>query len=139
MPIIGLLIGGISSFFRGLFGLKQAQADVISQAIQVAGSVNSVDAQQMQAAGNTVASEGSSQNILASSWRPLLMYIAMGIIVSHWFGYAPSHISDTDLQLMYHYLDIGLVGYMPLRTLEKIISQLGLGPIIKEFIAKKLA
>lgn len=80
---------------------------------------------QLQAQTGIISAEASSANKLASSWRPMLMYIFMAIIANNYI-LAPylQAIFHTGLQLqippdMWELLKIGVGGYIVGRSVEK--------------------
>ena len=134
-------LGIIGTFFSGIFQLKGHQANIISQAIQAAGDVNNSEAQREMAQAQILSAELQSESWLARSWRPVLMYICMGIVVSFWFGYVPPHLNEPMppmVQELFGLIKIGLGGYLGARSVEKIFKSLNIGKVLKTFIEKKL-
>lgn len=86
--------------------------------------------QQMTQQAGVVTAEANSTNRLASSWRPLLMYVFMAIIVNN-------YIVAPYLQAMFHFglqlaippdmwelLKLGVGGYIVGRSIEKTATSL---------------
>lgn len=139
--LFGPLFGLIGSVFTGLFGYKQEQAKTVQSALDVLKSVNDVDGQSAAASAQVLTAILTQGSFLEKNWRPFFMLILMTIVVSFFFGYQPSHINDAmspTMQQIWDLLKIGLCGYMPLRTVEKIMQQINIGSILKTLIQKKL-
>ena len=141
MGIFSLIFGGITSFISGIFGLKQSQANIIEQAIRVAGDVNASEAQREMAQAQILVAEMNSGSWIGRNWRPLLMMVFCGIIISFWFGYVPPHLNAPMSPMMmeiFELIKIGMGGYIGGRSIEKIFNTLNLGKVLKAFIEKKV-
>lgn len=141
MAIIGTIIGGISSFFGGLFGFKKEQGEVLGKAIDVIKEANISEAARVQAIAAVITAESKSGYWLSAVWRPMLMVVFAGLLISYWFGYAPPNINEPlspMLEQLFDLLKLGIGGYIGGRTLEKIVDSLSLGRILKQFIEKKV-
>lgn len=139
-PLAGLFTG-IGAVVGGLFKFKGRQAEVIQSAIQVLGDVSASNAQREQAVASIIAAEAGSESVLARIWRPMLMVTFAGIIISYWFGYAPPNIDgplSPMMQEIFGILKIGVGGYIGGRTIEKIVSNIGLSSALKKFVEKKI-
>lgn len=135
------VLGFVGSIFSGIFGLKSHQANIISQAVQAASDVNNSEAQREMAQAQILAAELQSEGWLARSWRPILMLICIGILVSFWFGYVPPNFDAPMSPMMaeiFGLIKIGLGGYIGARSVEKIFKTLNLGKALKAFVEKKL-
>lgn len=132
------IVGVLGSAVTGLFGLKQKQGEVVGQAIGTLTSIAKSDTDQANAAANSIKAVYEHGNALERSWRPLFMYICMGLIVARWFGYVPSDLSTTEVEHLYAFMYIGLSGYITLRSLDKWMMGFQIGSLLKTFIAKKL-
>lgn len=142
MPFLAGLFGVVGSFFTGLFGMKAEQAKTVQSALEVLKSVNDVDGQSTTAAATALSAILTQGSFLEKNWRPVFMLICMGIVIASFFGYVPTHLNDPvtpTMDKIWTMLQIGLGGYLPLRTLEKIVQQLNIGSILKELIKKKIA
>ena len=74
-----------------------------------------------QAAANIIKAEASSNNWLASSWRPIVMLTFAGLIVARWFGWAAPNLSESEYLKLWSIVELGLGGYVIGRSAEKII------------------
>lgn len=141
MGWIGGLLNVVGNAVGGFFGFKRNQAEALQTGIRVLSDVSASNSQREQAIAQIIASEATSGYWLAAVWRPLLMVIFGGLIVSFWFGYTPPYINDPMSPMMHELftlLKIGIGGYIPARTVEKIVGQLGLSQVLRKFIEKKL-
>lgn len=141
MPIFTALFGVIGSFFGGLFNYKNEQAKTVQSALDVLKSVNDVDGQQATAAAQALSSILTQGSFLEKNWRPVFMVICMAILVASFFGYVPPALNAPVTPTMQHIwtmLEIGLGGYLPLRTFEKVMTQINIGSILKALINKKV-
>lgn len=135
VPILTVVGQGISAFF----GFKQTQADTIKSALSVLDNTNTSNAEREKAIASVIIAEMSSGYWLAAIWRPWLMVVFAGLIVAAWFGYAPSHINEPLSPMMNRIFDLltyGIAGYIPARTIEKIITQVNIVRALNKFIEK---
>jgi hypothetical protein len=142
MPFLSILISGLSSFFTGLFGFKGDQAKTIQTAMEMVGKLNDADAQSIAASANAISTILTQGSWIERTWRPILMILLMVIIGSWFFGYAPPNFDKPLSPMMdqvIELLKVGVMGYIPCRTLEKVMTQINLGSILKTFIEKKLS
>ncbi len=138
MGIIVSLLGVAGSFIKGMFGLKESQAKVIGQALGSLKDVNQSDSEHARAVGNAIEAVYTHGNWLERSWRPMFMWMVMIIIISRFFGYVPPNISPEEISYLYDFMLIGLGGYIPLRSVEKIFKGAQLGKLLQTFIQKKI-
>lgn len=131
-------ISAIGSMVSGFFGFKGRQADLVSDAMQVIGDINASEDQRTAAVATIISSEASSGYWLSAVWRPLLMVIFAGFIVSFWFGYTPPNLTPETLDRIFDLLELGIGGYIGSRGVEKVVSSLGIASVLKTYIAKKL-
>lgn len=140
MPFpIAAAIAGVSSFFGGLFGFKGKQADTIQSALSVVSDVTASNSQREHAIAQIIAGEAASESWLTRMWRPLTMIIFVGIVVAFWFGYVPPNLNEPlspTLDRIFGLIEIGLMGYIPARTIDKIVTQMNLSKILRTFIEK---
>jgi hypothetical protein len=142
MPLIlSALFGFLGSTVKGFFGFQGDQAQTVQKALDVLKSVNDSDGQTITAAAQSLSVILSQGSWLEKNWRPFLMLILMSIVVSFWFGYTPPQFNVPMSPMMveiWGLLKIGLVGYLPCRTLEKIVQQINIGAILKTLVGKKI-
>lgn len=136
------LFSTIGSFFSGIFGAKSKQAEVLQTALEVLKDVNASDAQKAMAAAQAIAADARSESVLTRVWRPMVMFIYLGFIISWWFGYAPTNILVDEmppiLEKLFDITEIVILAGYPARTLEKITRELNIGKVLKVFIEKNL-
>lgn len=142
MPVIFAgLFSAIGGIFSGLFSFKSEQAKTVQSALEVLKSVNDVDGTAATASAQALSTILSQGSFLEKNWRPIFMVICMVILIAAFFGHYPSHLNDPvtpTMQKIWTMLEIGLGGYMPLRTLEKIVTMFNVSGILKALIAKKV-
>jgi hypothetical protein len=78
----------------------------------------------VEAQARIVTAEASSESWLTSNWRPLLMVVFTGLVVTRWFGLSVPIPLDVELEL-WSIIKIGIGGYVGGRTVEKIASTVG--------------
>ena len=142
MPFpIAAAIAGVSSFFGGLFGFKGKQADTIQSALSVVSDVTASNSQREHAIAQIIAGEAASESWLTRMWRPITALTFVGIIVAFWFGYAPPNLNaplSPTLDRIFNIVEVCLYGYIPARTIDKIVTQVNLSKILRTFIEKKI-
>lgn len=133
------LFGLLGTAVSGLFGMKKEQGEIVGKAIDSLKEIAGGDSSQAAATAASLAAMYQYGNFMERSWRPLLMYVFIGMLVARWFfGYVPPFIGATEVDWVYRMLEIGLIGYMPLRSLDKWMTGFQIGSVLKTFISKKL-
>ena len=139
------LLGGIASVIasgvKGFFGVKQAQADVVKTSVDVLKDVTASNVAREEATARIIASEASSGYWLAAVWRPLLMVFFAVLIGCYWFGFVPPNLMEpmpagSGVAEIFGIVKIGIMGYIPARTIEKIVSQVNVNRILDKFLKK---
>lgn len=144
--IISAIASPIVGVFKALFGLKEKQAEVVKSgidgAIEVVKSAEMSDAERLKAAALIINGESSSGG-LASQWRPITMLTFLGLIISFWFGYIPPNMTGPMPPIIaeiFALIKIGLCGYIPARTTEKVIDKIvasvNINSILKHLLGK---
>ena len=140
MPILGGVVSFLGSIVTGIFGLKRDQSQVVQKSIDLAGTVEKGDEARATAIAQVLTSEAGAGG-LAANWRPLTMLVFLGLIVSFWFGYVPPNLEGPMPPMvaeLFGIIKIGIAGYIPCRTLEKIVSQINLSSLLKQLVRKKV-
>lgn len=140
-PVIAGAISAVGGIFKGLFGWKGEQAKTVQAAISVLSDSLSSDSDRAKAVATVIAAEANSDSWLTRMWRPLFMVVCMVLVVAYWFGYYPENIEKANppiIQELFDLLKIGVMGYIPSRTLEKMVDKFQIGKVLKLFIEKKL-
>lgn len=138
MGWIGGLLSLIGNGIGGFFGFKKAQSDTITSAINVIGDAQDSDAQYAKASAKAISSLYENGPPVERLWRPLLMWVIIIMIVARWFGFIPPGITQDEVMVVYNWLEIGLIGYIPLRSVDKWIKGFQIGSVLKKYIEKKL-
>lgn len=138
MGLLTSILGPVGALIKGIFGLKQAQADAVTQAVSVVAGVTDADQNYAMAAAKAIEAVYSSGPPVERLWRPVAMWIFLGLIVARFFGYVPVGLDETEIANVYNFFEIGLIGYLPLRSMDKWMKGFQIGSLLKEFIAKKV-
>jgi hypothetical protein len=128
LPLISGVTSIVGGGIRGFFGLKESQTQLVADTIRELGSANSSAAVKEQAIAQIVAAEASSGYWLAAVWRPMVMTMFAGLIMAYFFGYTTENLAKplpvgTALAELFDLLKIGLMGYIPARTIEKVADK----------------
>jgi len=86
-----------------------------------------------KAGSENVRTEAASANMLASSWRPIVMLTFTGLIVSRWFGWSSDGLTEAEALKLWGIVELGLGGYVIGRSAEKVV------PAVAAAIAKGAA
>ena len=140
--VLSAAITAIGAGVKGFFGIKESQAKVIEAAVRTVSDINTSNADREKAVAQIITAESQSGYWLASVWRPLLMVFFAILIGCYWFGYVPENLlkpmlEGSGLSEIFDLVKIGLMGYIPGRTIEKIVSNLNVSKIISQFAGKK--
>jgi hypothetical protein len=132
---LGLVGKGLNAFF----GFKQAQGEAVTTAINALGQVSDSDSSYANASSNAIQAVYSGGPLIERLWRPALMWVILVMVVGRWFGWdALSDLPASEISRIYDWLEIGLIGYIPLRSFEKIMRGFQVGSILKTFVGKKM-
>jgi len=144
IPLISGVTGIIGGAVKGFFGIKEQQAQIISESIRAIGDANTSAGTREQAIAQIVASEAGSGYWLAAAWRPLVMTVFAGLVVAYFFGYTTANLTqpfpeNTALAEVFGLLKVGLIGYIPARTVEKVVDKFATTrnlQLLTEFLTK---
>ena len=139
------ILGTISSGIKGFFGVKESQLNVINKALDTMDKSNLSAGEREKAIASIIASESSSGYWLSAVWRPLLMVILCGIVLAYSFGFTTANLlvpmpEGSVIAQLFELLKIGVMGYLPLRTVDKAIETFTRSSVLKnlvEGLAKK--
>ena len=135
------VLGLIGSGITGFFGVKQSQTDLMNTGIKALSDSNTSAANKEQAIATIISSEVSSGYWLAAVWRPLIMLCLSFAVGAYFFGYTTPNLlidmpDNAMITRLFDLLQIGLCGYIPARTIEKVVSTLNVGKLLKEYLIK---
>lgn len=136
--ILGGLLSLVGGWVGGIFKRDAANADMIGKAAEVVKDVNASAAQREDALSKVITAESSSGGI-AAIWRPMFMCVFLVIIISFWFGYVPPQLNTPMppmIDRLFDLIQLGIAGYIPARTIEKIVQQVNLASVLKTLINK---
>jgi hypothetical protein len=142
LSIIGAIISGIGGVVQGFFGLKEKQAEVVGNAISSLERLDISQESREKAIAAVIAAEANSGYWLAAVWRPLTMVIFCGIVVAYAFGFTTPNLlvalpQGSFLYELFDLVKIGIMGYIPCRTVEKIASQINWSIVISKLLGPK--
>lgn len=142
MPVfLTSLFGFLGTSISSVFGFKGEQAKTVQSAIDLLKTVDTNDATSVAASANALSVILSQGSWLEKQWRPMLMIILIVMIGCWFFGLVPPHFNDPVSPMMQQVLDllkVGVIGYVPCRTIEKVVQQINISSILKQIIAKKI-
>ncbi len=141
LSLVTGLLGVVGSGIKGFFGVKESQLQTINTAIEAVSQSNSSAAEKEAAIASVISAEVQSGYWLSAAWRPLVMCTFAGLVVAYFFGYSTPNLMQpipegAMISELFELVKIGLMGYMPLRTVEKIASQVNAGKIISDVLGK---
>lgn len=137
LPLLSMIGGAFSSFL----GFKGEQAKTVQAALETLKELDAHDAQAITASAQSISAILTQGSWLERTWRPILMLLLIVLIGSWFFGYSPPNFNAQISPMMREVLDllkVGVIGYVPCRTVEKIVTQMNIGSVLKELIRKKL-
>lgn len=142
MPaILAALFGFLGSSAKGLFGFKEAQADVVNKTLDIVKDLDDNDATRVTASANALNAILTQGSWLEKNWRAFLMSALVCVVISSWFGYLPPHINDSMSPQMTEYfklLELGLGGYIAKTGIVEIVKMFNMSSILKTMINKKI-
>jgi len=134
--IISVVGKGLNAFF----GFKQSQGEAITTAISAVQGMSDSDANYAAASSQAISNVYSSGPLIERLWRPTLMWVIMFLVVGRWCGWhVLAALPEAEMMRLYDWLEIGLIGYIPLRTVEKMMRGFQVGSVLKTFISKKMS
>lgn len=139
--IIVTALGTIGSAIGGLFNFKGRQADAIIKAMEVLSEANMSNEAREAAIAQIISAEANSSSWLTRMWRPIVMVSFVGLVYGYWFGWTPPNLTGPMPEIVRELFDlikIALMGYIPARTIDKIVQSINVSKVLQTFIDKKL-
>lgn len=139
LPSFFSLIGG---GVQGFFGIKKDQIDAINQVTKVIGDSEQSSGTREQAVAQVIVAEATSGYWLAACWRPLLMLSLMVLFGAYCLGWTTPNLLaempvNSVLGQLFELFKISVMGYMPLRTVDKIMDKIQVGKLLQQYLSKK--
>lgn len=106
------------------------QADADKAKLALMELAKSGEIQEMAGRAEIVKAESSSEHWLTASWRPIMMLVFCGLIVSRWFGLSAPGISAQEYLKLWDIVELGIGGYVIGRSAEKTLP--GIINVIKK-------
>jgi hypothetical protein len=66
--------------------------------------------------------ESKGESWLQKNWRPLMMMLFMGLILSYWFGFSPPNLTEAIIIKLFSLVELGIGGYIVGRSAEKVVK-----------------
>jgi len=127
----------LSNVVTGIFGMKKKQGEVVEGAMKIIGDVNSSEGEREKAIASIISTEMNKGGFLGG-WRSFVAMCLFLIIISAWFGYMPPYMPEHMLDKIFSLFEICLYGYIPARTIDKLVTKLGISSVLKKYIEKKV-
>jgi hypothetical protein len=102
----------------------EAQRALFVAEAELTGKVLDYEARLMEAQASIVKAEAAADSWLTRSWRPIVMMVFLGMVVSWWVGYTPAKVTETLVLELFGLIKLGLGGYVIGRSAEKIAPAL---------------
>lgn len=139
LPVLSTVGGFVSDGIKGFFGIKQANAENLGKAIEVINSSNISAAERETAIAAVIQAEANSGYWLSAVWRPLFMLMLCIIVISYCMGWTTPNLlkpmpEASMMAQLFELLKIGVMGYMPLRTVDKIVEAIARSNTTKTII-----
>lgn len=142
--MLGVITAGLSLIgqgVKGFFGIQESKVEAIKKGIEVLDNANLSASQREKAVAAVVSAEANSDSWLTRMWRPLVMAFFTVLVGMYFFGYAPDTLmtempQGSIIHEIFGILKIGIMGYMPLRTVEKVVSNININKLLDKFIKK---
>lgn len=144
MPIIGLLtsvFGLVGEGVKGFFGIKQSQLDNISKVVDTINQSNISAGEKEKAIAAVITAETSNGYWLSAVWRPLFMLFLCVIVCAYVLGYTTPNLltpmpAGSLMSELFELLKIGVIGYMPLRTVDKMVDVISRHNMVSKILDK---
>jgi len=142
MPIIGLLTSVFSligSGVQGFFGIKQSQLQNIDKVIETINQSNISSGEKEKSIAAVIAAETSNGYWLSAVWRPLFMLFLCVVVGAYVLGYTTPNLlvpmpQGSMMSELFELLKVGIMGYMPLRTVDKIVEAVARANVLKSLV-----
>lgn len=135
------LFSALGNGVTGFFSAKEKKAETIAGAVDAIQKTNASAEAKEKAIAAVVQAEVNSGYWLSAVWRPLLMTVLAGIMIAYVFGFTTPNMmaeipESSMLGSLFELLKIGVMGYMPLRTVEKIVDKIQISKIVNKLLEK---
>lgn len=136
------VIGAIGAFFKGLFGLRQSQSDVVIEALKVIKDVNTSDAQKALAAAQAIQADASSESPFTRMWRPIALFYFLFLLTLWIFGYTPAALLQNEMPpiigRIFDIIETVILAGYGRGTLDRILRNMMVGRLLNTFISKQI-
>jgi len=136
--MIGPILGLIGTGVKGLFGMKEDQAQTVHKALDMVSNVNATDEARSVAAAQIISAEANSESVITRMWRPVVVLSFTVLLFSFFLGYTPDNVSPHMIDRIFDLVEYSVLGYMGARSIDKWVKELSLGSVVKKFVEKKV-
>lgn len=142
LPILGGIISAIGSVFGGFFKTKEAGINAVSgtaqAAIDLIKSKDASEAERESAIAQIISADSASDSWLTRSWRPIVAISLWMMVYAIIAGWHPKFL-DTEMtptmSWIFRMAEICLCGYMPLRSVDKWMTDFFKSKMFAQIIA----
>ena len=120
------LLGAVAPMIKTLFSTidktidNKAEAEKLKQSIQQ--QLLSGQLKELEAQAKIITAEAQG-GWLQRNWRPILMLVFAGLVVSPWFGFTAPNIPESVQNSLLNIVLVGVGGYIVGRSGEKIMDK----------------
>jgi len=129
--IVGGVIGKIADIVDQYVEDKDKALELKTQ---IEKEILKYNSQLLQSQRDIIVAEAKSESWITRSWRPITMFILMGLLIADSFGYTT--LSPDLKQRLYDIIQIGLGGYIAGRSIEKVVREIK--EPVKKFVENKV-
>ena len=115
-PFLSSLLPVFSKIFERLFPDPVERDKANLEMMKV---IQEMDAKIIESKASVVLAEAQG-SWLQRNWRPSMMVLFAGLIVSYWFGWSPNGLTQETINHLFTLLEIGIGGYVVGRSAEKV-------------------
>lgn len=119
----GQLFKPAADFVDSIHTSEEEKAEIEAKKEQIKNEMRSklleYESQLMNAQSSVIMSESAGQSMLQRNWRPITMLTFLFLVICDSFGLLKFRLSHEAWEL----LKMGVVGYMGLRSTEKLIPE----------------
>lgn len=125
VPIIGKVIDSVLGIIDKNVADKDLAAKLKAEAqMAILTMDHSEFMKTIESQASIITAEANATSWLTKSWRPMVMLMFAGMLLSHWLGYTPANLEPEMVKQVFSIIKIGLGGYVVGRSAEKTIPKL---------------
>jgi len=125
IPVIGGMVNRILDIVEKFVPDKDLQTKISAEISMAALTMDHSEwIKVIEGQTDIIKAEANASSWLTRSWRPMVMMVFTGLVVSHWVGYSPPNMTEATLNRVFDLIQLGLGGYIVGRSAEKVIPQI---------------